>query len=189
MKYFKLHSIVFLFALTSCLQTNQQLVLLEDNPKLNLTNGVLLYNNSPFDGMVESYYGFKKIKSQSYYSEGRKEGSETFWYENDSLASKRVYSNGIKVGIHKAWWQNGNPRFVYCFNDKGEYHGDVKEWYETGELFRDFNFENGREVGRQRLWYQNKKIKANYEVVDGERFGLIGLKKCYTVTSDSNEIK
>ena len=32
-------------------------------------------------------------------------------------------------------------------------------------------------------------IKANYIVVNEERYGLIGLKKCYSVTSDKNEIQ
>jgi antitoxin component YwqK of YwqJK toxin-antitoxin module len=53
----------------------------------------------------------------------------------------------------------------------------------------DFNYKNGKETGSQRLWKPDGSIKANYEVVNGERFGLIGLKKCYTVTVDKNEIK
>ena len=31
------------------------------------------------------------------------------------------------------------------------------------------------------LWDLNGNIKANYEVINGERYGLIGLKKCFTV--------
>ena len=45
-----------------------------------------------------------------------------------------------------------------------------------------FNYINGKEAGKQLLLKSNGNIKANYEVVNGERFGLIGLKKCYTVT-------
>lgn len=47
-----------------------------------------------------------------------------------------------------------------------------------------FNYENGNENGRQQLWKVDGTIKANYEVVHSERFGLIGLKKCNNV-SDS----
>ena len=43
--------------------------------------------------------------------------------------------------------------------------------------FRDFNYINSKETGSQKLWYETGKIKANYEVINGERFGLIGLKK------------
>ena len=68
------------------------------------------------------------------------------------------------------------------------YHGNVKEWYSNGQLYRDFNFNNGKEVGSQKLWKLDGTIKANYEVVKGERFGLIGLKKCYQVSVGSDEI-
>ena len=49
-----------------------------------------------------------------------------------------------------------------------------------------FHYKNGKEVGSQRLWKADGSIKANYEVVGGERFGLIGLKKCYNM--DISEI-
>ena len=39
------------------------------------------------------------------------------------------------------------------------------------------------------MWKDDGTIKANYEVVNGERFGLIGLKKCYTVTVNEDEVK
>ena len=75
------------------------------------------------------------------------------------------------------------------FNEKGEFHGVVKEWYKSGQIFRDFNYAEGKELGSQRMWKNDGTLKANYEVVNGERFGLIGLKKCYTVTVDSVEVK
>ncbi len=166
------------------------MVVLENDSSLKLENGILLYNNSIFSGCIEGYYeNSEKLKSKANYKLGKKHGLETFWYQNDSVATKRLYTNGLKTGTHKAWWPAGNSKFVYHFNEKGEYHGSIKEWYKTGQIFREFNYIHGKEVGSQRLWYQNKKIKANYEVVNGERFGLIGLKKCYTVTLNSDEVK
>jgi antitoxin component YwqK of YwqJK toxin-antitoxin module len=164
------------------------LVIQDTNTELELVNGVLMYNDEPFDGVLESYYDSKTLKSKTYYLEGRKQGLEAIWHQNDSIFSKRFYNKGLKTGIHKAWWENGNPKFVYHFNDRGEYNGNVKEWYESGTLFRDFNYINSKEAGSQKLWYKTGKIKANYEVVDGERFGLIGLKKCYEVTVGSDEV-
>jgi len=147
-----------------------------------------MYKDVPFDGFLKSYYDSKKTKSKAHYNQGKKEGLETILHQNDSVASKRFYTKGVKTGIHKAWWENGNPKFVYHFNDKGEYNGNVKEWYTSGTLYKDFNYMNGKESGSQKLWYQTGKIKANYEVVNGERFGLIGLKKCYQVTVGSDEV-
>lgn len=147
------------------------------------------FNTIPYSGYIVANYDAKRLKSKTRYIEGKKDGLETYWYINDSIATLRYYTNGIKTKTHKAYWENGSPKFVYHFNDKGQYNGNVKEWYKTGTLFRDFNYLNGKEAGSQKLWYSDNKIKANYEVVNGERFGLIGLKKCYTVTVGSDEVK
>lgn len=39
---------------------------------------------------------------------------------------------------------------------------------------------NGVEDGCQRSWGFNGEIKANYSVKDGQRYGMIGRKECYT---------
>ena len=90
---------------------------------------------------------------------------------------------------HLGWWEDGTPKFEYHFNTKGAYEGKRKEWYKNGQLVRDFNYVSGKEVGSQRMWAKNGKIRANYEVKNGERFGLIGLKKCYTVNANSNVLQ
>ncbi|EDP70229.1 Hypothetical exported 24-amino acid repeat protein [Flavobacteriales bacterium ALC-1] len=171
------------------MRSNEALVIQDTNAELELINGVLIFNDGPFTGVIEGDYNSNKTKSRTNYLDGKKNGLETIWYENDSVASKRFYSKGLKIGIHKAWWKNGNPKFIYHFNDKGEYNGNVKEWYQSGVLYRDFNYINRKEAGSQKLWYETGKIKSNYEVINGERFGLIGLKKCYQVTVGSDEVK
>ena len=156
---------------------------------LKLDNGVLLYNETPFEGQLVSYYEAEKLKSKIEYAGGKKHGYEKQWYDSGNKLIERFYKKGFKTGIHKSWWTDGKQKFEYHFNEKGEFHGVVKEWYKSGKIFRDFNYVDGKEVGSQRLWKFDGTIKANYEVVNGERFGLIGLKKCYTVTTNSYEIK
>ncbi len=164
-------------------------ILEASDSNLQLDNGVLLYKGIPFTGNLHTYYVGKNLKSDIEYDAGRKQGYEKHWFENGSKSMERYYIKGIKSGVHKAWWNDTILKFEYHFNEKGEYHGMVREWYETKQLYRDFNYVKGKEVGSQRLWKADGTIKANYEVVRGERFGLIGLKKCYTVTTNSNEIK
>ncbi len=159
------------------------------NEELQLTNGVLYYKDAPFTGNIVSYYDASKLKSETQYESGKKHGFEKQWLENGSLMMERYYIKGKKAGIHKAWWGNGNLKFEYSFNNEGEYDGVVKEWYKSGQVLRDFNYEEGKEVGSQKMWKLDGSIKANYHVINGERFGLIGLKKCYQVTVGSNEIK
>lgn len=156
---------------------------------LKLENGILFYKENPFKGTLVSYYEVEKLKSQVEYIDGKKHGSEKQWYANGDKLIERFYKEGFKTDIHKSWWEDGTQKFEYHFNKKGEFHGFVKEWYKSGQIFRDFNYVAGKELGSQRLWKDNGSIKANYEVVNGERFGLIGLKKCYTVTVNEDEIE
>ena len=189
MRFLFLHIIILVFVFAACNNSNQAVTIEPSNKGLVLINGVLELNKVPFSGRLVSFFSKEKLESEMYYIDGKKDGYEKQWFENGDLAIERFYKNGFKTGTHKGWWENGKPKFQYYFNDRGEFHGRVKEWYQTGFMFRDFNYINGKEIGSQKLWYETGKIKANYEVVNGERFGLIGLKKCYTVTVGSDDVK
>jgi len=186
---YKFAIIAFLLFVSCQKEEVTTLELLTSNDNLHLINGVLHLNENLFNGRLVEYYDENKLKLEVFYKNGKKHGHEKKWYTNDTLAEIRFYSNGNKSGIHEAWWPNKNKKFEYHFNEKGEYHGEVLEWYKTGQRFRAFNYINGQEVGSQQLWQLDGRIKGNYEVVNGERFGLIGLKKCYTVTRDNDEVK
>ncbi|WP_298534731.1 hypothetical protein [uncultured Algibacter sp.] len=189
MRFTFLNIVLALCVFFGCNSTiNEQVVNVLDI-NLTLDNGVLFYNKSPFNGIIMSSYDSGVIKSKVEYIEGRKDGSEIQWYENGSKLMERFYAKGFKVGIHKAWWENGNLKFEYHFNNEGKYNGSMKEWYQSGQPLRAFNYKNGKEDGAQRLWKPDGQIKANYQVIKGERFGLIGLKKCYTVTVNNDEVK
>lgn len=173
----------------SCGPDREIYVIDAQHHELLLNNGVLMYKEQPFNGILEDYYsnGLKKVEVM--YDDGRKHGVETQWYFDGAIAARRHYFEGKKSGLHKGFWENGNNKFIYQFNNMGAYDGNIKEWYRSGEIMRDFNYVNGKENGSQKMWMQNGSIRANYEVVNGERFGLIGLKKCYQVTTGSDEIK
>ena len=189
MKNGLLHIVLLVSICVSCNSKHSNKIIDASNPNLKLDNGILYYKNVPFSGDLITHFENRSFKSYTEYKNGKKHGSEKYWNVDADLVVERYYFKGNKTGIHKAWWNNRNLKFEYHFNKKGEYHGNVKEWYETGQLFRVFNYENGKETGSQKLWYETGKIKANYEVIKGERFGLIGLKKCYQVTVGSNEVE
>lgn len=181
---FILYSFFWLF---SC--EREELVIDKVSTELELINGLLHYQKNPFSGLLVSRYDDASFKMKLQYLEGRKDGYEKQWYPNGELSQSRLYSQGIKIGNHIGRWNDGVQKFNYHYNEKGEYDGSRKEWYKNGQLVRDFNYSNGKEIGSQRMWTDKGKIRANYEVKNGERFGLIGLKKCYTVNTDSNELQ
>ena len=182
---------ILLLLLSICLLSchEGELEVQKTSAALELVNGILYYQKKPFDGLLVSKYNDSTYKMKLQYRKGRKERFEKQWYENGQLAQERSYSKGIKTGKHLGWWANGTPKFEYHFNERGEYDGSLKEWYDSGQLVRDLNFSNGKEIGSQRMWSSTGKIRANYEVKNGERFGLIGLKKCYSVNIDSNVLQ
>jgi len=50
-----------------------------------------------------------------------------------------------------------------------------------GKLISYHNFKNGYEEGSQKVWYDNGKIKSNYTIKNGRRYGLLGTKNCINV--------
>ena len=180
--------IAILCCFISCKEGEKaQLVLFEEHTQLQLNNGVLYYNDAPFNGTLKSFNKVNQTKNTVNYLNGKKEGEERKLFQNDSLAELRFYKNGLKVGLHKAWRESGQQLFEYPYSNQGVYHGTIKEWYANGQLVREFNYINGKEVGSQKMWLSNGNIRANYTVVNGERFGLIGLKKCYSVKTNNEK--
>ncbi len=151
------------------------------NVNFTVINGVLFFHKTPYSGIINEYYSDKKLKTKSQYFEGRREGYYKGWYTNGNKWFERTYKKGIKRGIHLGWYENEVKMFVYHFNKNGEYHGEIKEWYSNKQLLKVFNYVDGKEEGSQKMWQENGKIRANFVVKNGERFGLIGLKKCYSV--------
>ncbi|MGY3793039.1 toxin-antitoxin system YwqK family antitoxin [Aquimarina sp. 433] len=154
-----------------------------------LQNGVLQYKGTPFSGIITSSDSVYKITTKISYLAGKKHGEEIKTYDNTTLAEKRFYQHGKKTDTHKGWWKNGQLKFQYEFNNQGEYHGKVAEWYQNGQQSKVFHFINGKEDGSQKMWSSNGKIRANYVAKNGERYGLIGLKKCYTVSTNDETYK
>ncbi|MFC2109824.1 toxin-antitoxin system YwqK family antitoxin [Bacteroidota bacterium] len=174
------------FIFISCVEKPIVINLQEDANSIEIKSRLLNYNHQLFTGELIDFYDTptnSKPKLSCFYKEGEKHGIELKWHENGTINTKRIYKNNIKIGIHKAWWENGNPKFEYHFNDSGAYTGVLKEWFQTGQPYRFFNYENGREEGSQKMWKPNGAIQANYVIVNGERFGLIGLKTCDPVST------
>ncbi len=156
---------------------------------LVLKNGQLFYQDELLDGIVLDNNRLSQTKKRTSFKKGRKHGQEIKVFLNDSLAELRMYHRGIKVGVHEGWWSNGYKKFEYYFNEKGFHHGSLKEWHANGKLSRSFNFKDGKEEGSQKIWNENGKITSNYVTYNNDRYGLIGLKKCYTVTENRNTSK
>jgi len=179
----KFYVYFLILLLTSCYNNDIE-YFIKGDIKTELLNGVLFLNNKPFKGILLSYHENGTKKSEIRYKKGKKYGMEKKWYKDGKIRMERQYYNGIKINIHKGWWENEKLKYRYVFDNNGRYNGKVEEWYINGQKLREFNYTEGLENGKQKLWDLDGNIKANYEVINGERYGLIGLKNCFTIVEN-----
>lgn len=176
--------ICLFFIISTIVSCKKETMVIDGGSKnISIKKGVFLYKNIAFTGVALFYYESKNLKKKCFYQKGKLHGKEIVWYDNGEIFSERHYKEGVKIGIHRGWWENGNKKFEFHFNDNGEHHGEANEWFVDGTPYKLFHYENGIEEGSQKMFKPNGNIRANYVVVAGERFGLIGLKKCDAVST------
>lgn len=162
-------------------------------PNIYLANtykGLVLYQdtlwlkNAPYSGYIYELAP-NKIDTVFFagYLNGLLEGQQKKWHFNQQLWERRSYKLGKKNGVQQSFWENGNKRFEFIANED-ICEGEMKEWAEDGLLVHLANFVQGQEAGTQKQWYSNGKIKSNYIIIKGKRYGLLGTKNCKNV-SDS----
>jgi antitoxin component YwqK of YwqJK toxin-antitoxin module len=154
-----------------------------DDPKFKNQNGVLLYDGQGFNGTVFSLYPNDDTAALLSYKQGLPHGKWQQFYQGGVKTELRYFDQGKKTGDFTRWWENGNMQILYVFEDD-EYQGTCREWNEQGLLVKEMNYKKGHEEGMQTWWYDNGKVKSNYRIIEGRRFGLLGTKNCINV-SDS----
>ncbi len=149
-----------------------------------IINGILMEGNNPFNGTLFTLFPKTTDTAEiSNYYNGKEDGEWKKYYPFKKIREKRYFKDGSKTGEYLVWWENGNKQLQYFF-EADEYEGVCKEWSETGFLNKIMTYKKGHEDGHQQWWYDNGKIKANYVIIDGRRYGLLGTKNCVNV-SDS----
>jgi len=192
--------VLLLFFLFSCTENRGTVIKSTNNiiPPIymsNITEGLLLHqdtlwlNNEPYSGYI---YEVVANKTDTLffagYKKGLLEGEVKKWYPNKQLWEKRCYVAGKKNGLQQSFWENGIKRFEFVAKDDA-YEGEMKEWAQDGLLVHLSNYVNGQEDGTQKSWYSNGKIKSNYFIIKGKRYGLLGTKNCKNVSDSIFNIK
>lgn len=176
MRYFLL-SLWSLFLL-ACEPRIPEVEINKDSKWLSRNSGLLLYKGVAYDGYLVEYHDNRQLASKTGYLHGKAEGPAISYYPNAKKKEERFFYNNWKEGMHRSWYQNGNLRFQYAFK-KDLPIGEHLEYYESGDLFSKTTYnDKGQPDGMQQQFFLSGKIKANYQVVNGRRFGLLGAKGC-----------
>lgn len=130
--------------------------------------------------VLETYPNSSDTLKVTSFVRGYKHGTSTAYFPNNTLREIREYKKGRKVGEYIGYFPNGDVHFSFHF-ENDNYHGTAKEWTQEGILIKEMNYDKGYESGPQKVWYDNGKIKSNYIVKDGRRYGLLGTKNCINV--------
>jgi antitoxin component YwqK of YwqJK toxin-antitoxin module len=151
---------------------------------LHMKNAVVFFGEQPWNGTVYTLYeGTTDTAELCNYVNGKEHGEWKRFYKGKKLKEKRWFENGRKTGELVSYWENGTKQMQYFFVH-GEYEGSCREWNREGKLIKLMHYKKGYEEGLQQCWYDNGKIKANYIISNGRRYGLLGTKNCINV-SDS----
>lgn len=158
--------------------------LLKSSINIAKSNDTTFVDNKKYSGFLYQLYpNHQDTIFIEGYSDGLLSGTLIRWYENRQVMEQRTYQRGRKHGKQVSFWENGNKRFEFIA-ENDVYVGELKEWNNDARLVHLANFVNGQEEGTQQMWYDNGKIKANYVIIKGKRYGLLGTKNCRNV-SDS----
>ena len=189
---FKLPVIIVYFTLlilNSCsFKSDINSVNWDNGTNFTIVNGLMLENSELFTGEILKMYDNQTIQSKTHFVAGKKHGSFNTWHSNGDIFESREYAHGFKIGIHQGWWPNSKQKFIYNFNELGQYEGELLEWSITGQSIKIMNYKNGKEAGHQRIWDSEGIIKSNYTAINGDRFGLVNMKNCYSVDNETNEV-
>lgn len=155
---------------------------LESNTSIIQKGGITYSNNQLFTGKLVQISEQKDTLSIRFFLSGKKVGQWETFFSNGNLKEQRFFDeNGKKTGEYSAYWENGQKKWSYIFQND-EYNGVCRDWNKDGKLIREMTYKNGHEDGPQKVWYDNGKIKSNYVVKDGKRYGKLGTKNCVTTT-------
>mgnify|MGYP000337709300 CR=1 FL=1 len=184
MKFFRIYILLLLASSCSKNKTIVPKIYWQKSSKeITVRNDVVYSNNHKYSGFLFELYPNQDTISSEGFINGQLSGICRKWYPNKQLMEERCYANGKKKGKQVAFWENGNKRFEFSAKNDA-YEGELSEWTFDGKLTHLAHFKDGQEEGSQKLWYDNGKIRANYVIIKGKRYGLLGTKNCKNV-SDS----
>ena len=72
---------------------------------------------------------------------------------------------------------------MIAYFKNGEHNGEMTQWHKNGKVYKKFNYKSGFEEGNQKIWNDKGNLKANYDVIQGRRYGLKGIKNCKSVNN------
>ena len=131
---------------------------------------ILRATGQPVNSVVCDYYENGKLREETPYIDGRKDGVQKLYDENGNLRTEAPYKYGKNEGVRKTYSENEKLLWETPFRD-GRVDGIEKWYYENGELFEEIPFKNDKRQGTGRVYSISGKLKMEITYRNGNREG------------------
>ena len=83
---------------------------------------LFLFSGSVYgqEEVKKEYWDNGKVKSETHYKDGKKDGLQTEWYENGQKKLEKNYMDGRAVDIATEWYENGQKKQEVFIIQHGE---------------------------------------------------------------------
>ena len=119
----------------------------------------------------KEFYDNGKLKRETHYKHGEKDGLDTWWHESGNKNSETHYKNDKEEGLSTCWYDTGNKNNEIYYKN-GERDGLSTYWYYSGNKQSEVPYKNGKKEGLSTSWYETGKKKNEVPCENGKRDGL-----------------
>jgi antitoxin component YwqK of YwqJK toxin-antitoxin module len=141
----------------------------------------------------KEYYDSGKLKKETSYTDGLKNGIEKIYNEDGSLLEENQYLNDKLVGVSKEYFKNGNTKIELHHIGEG---GLYKEYSENGTLMLEAEWKEDIQNRLVKQYNANGKIKKIIPYIGGKINGNVneyytnGILRCsYKYVDGTIEIR
>ena len=152
-------AVILFCILISCNQVPDQVKSTDD--MLRKERGVYYYFDDPYTGTLIELDSNNICTAEIALENGIKNGESVYFFPDGKIKRTAEYKNGV-------------------------YHGEVVQYFQNGKILSKFNYTDGNEEGFQQMWKSDGRLKVNYQVINGRKYGLTGVKNCLNVYEDTD---
>jgi uncharacterized protein len=113
-----------------------------------------------------------KVEHEGFYSDGKRHGTQTDYYENGNRRNMWSWDMGVFHGLFLDWREDGTKKEETWYL-KGKEVGPNIQFYKNGRRKSIKNFKNGKIHGKWTTFYKNGKRKNEINYENGEQVGLV----------------
>lgn len=133
---------------------------------------------------------------ESFYVDGKKQGSETKFTKSGVALEKATYKNGQLNGKITEYWDGTDRIYSVIEYKNGKQDGKTIMYYENGNISRESNYIDGLENGKFITYYKSGAKSVTGEMQNGKASGtwqvfspIFGKIKEFNFNSEGKKIK